>query len=120
MEERFTQISSDFNENRDLCYRRQFQAFQIDIDFIRHAELYSEKPLDDTGDYAAEDHPTSATASIQEGIRIALNGNTPLKGGKYAAEFTKAINDAMEQRDADLTTVAVSLITLNPACEGFQ
>ena len=114
MEDRFAQISHEFNENRDLYYRKQLQSFQVDIDFIRNAALYVDKPLDEFGDEGTEEATTSAAASTQGSVRnVNLNGDARhglhLKNGAYAAKFAHKINDALEQRDADLTNVAVFL-----------
>jgi len=112
MEERFAQIGRDFKEDRQKNFHKQIHNLQIDGDFIRNADLYADKALHEFGDDTAEDVTISATASTHGSVRtLNLNGNTklemPFKNGTYATKFTQVINDAMEQRDADLTTVAV-------------
>lgn len=111
MEERLAQISNDFSKDRDLYYRKQLQAFQHDIDYIRRADLYADKPLEDNWDDCIEE-ATSATASIAGSLRaVPPNGNTILSGriGANAARFAQDINDAIEQRDVDLVTITVRL-----------
>lgn len=110
MEDRLAQITNDFTRDRDLIYRKQLQAFQLDIDYIRRASPYAETPLDDMGGDSNEDFTNSATASSSGklGGQTYINGNA-VSGriGPNAAKFAQEINDTMEQRDADLTTVAV-------------
>ena len=112
MEDRFAQIGQQFNENRDIYYRKEHQSIQYDIDFIRNADLYSAKTLDETGDELIFEPPISAAVSFTGSLRTqASTGNAkteiPYGFGRNAAQFAHAINDAMEQRDADLTAVVV-------------
>lgn len=112
MEDRFVQIGQEFNEKRDMYYRRQLQTLQIDLDYIRNADLYANKPLDDFRDDASEGAITSTAGSTQGSVRtLNLSGNSrldiPPKSGAYAAKFAQDINDAMEQRDTVLTTIVV-------------
>ena len=116
MENRLAEISSSFAENRDHLYRKQLHAFQADMSYIQAAQLYDDGPLDEIGDEGPEETSTSAAGSSAGSLRNAhqehLNGHTrlevPYKTGPQTAEFIQEINDAMEQRDADLTTVVVS------------
>ncbi len=116
MENRLAEISNTFAENRDHLYRKQLQALQADMNYIQAARLYDNVPLDEIGDEALEEINTSAAASTTDSLRNAqqahLNGHTrleaPYKTGPQTAEFIQEINDAMEQRDADLTTIVVS------------
>lgn len=113
MENRLAEISSSFAENRDHLYRKQLQALQADMNYIQAARLYDNVPLDDIEDESPEETNPSAAASTAGSLRNAhqahLNGHTrlelPYKTGPQTAAFIQEINDAMEQRDADLTTV---------------
>ncbi len=110
MEDRLAQISNDFSRDRDLIYRKQLHAFQLDIDYIRHAELYTEKVLEECDEGCTEDTTPSAAASTSGRVvaHAQPNGNA-VSGriGVNASRFAQKINDAIEQRDADLATVAV-------------
>lgn len=116
MENRLAEISSSFAENRDHLYRKQLQALQADMNYIQSAGLYENVPLDEVGDEGLDEIHTSAAASTAGSLRNAhqahLNGHTrleaPYKTGPQTAEFIQEVNDAMEQRDADLTAVVVS------------
>ncbi len=115
MESRLAEISTSFAENRDHLYRKQLQVLQADMNYIQAARLYDNMPLDEIGDEGLEETNTSAAASTAGSLRNAhqayLNGHTrlevPLKTGPQTAEFIQEINDAIEQRDADLTTIVV-------------
>lgn len=115
MENRLAEISSSFADNRDHLYRKQLQALQADMNYIQAARLYDNVPLDEIGDDVLEEINPSAAVSTEDSLRTAhqahLNGHTrlevPYKTGPQTAEFIQEINDAMEQRDTDLTTVVV-------------
>ena len=122
MENRLAEISSSFAENRDHLYRKQLQVLQADMNYIQAARLYDNVPLDEIGDEGPEEPNTSAAASTAGSLRNAhqayLNGHTrleaPYKTGPQTAEFIQEINDAMEQRDADLTTLVVCKNCIRP------
>ena len=115
MENRLAEISNSFAENRDHLYRKQLQALQADMNYIQTAHLYDNTPLDEIGDEGLEEINTSAAASTAGSLRNAhqayLNAHTrlevPYRTGRQTAEFIQEINDAMEQRDAELTTLVV-------------
>lgn len=115
MENRLAEISTSFAENRDHLYRKQLQILQADMSYIQNARLYDDMPLDEIGDDGPEVIDISAAASTADGLRNAqqayMNGHAKLeatyKTGPQTAEFIQEINDAMEQRDADLTALVV-------------
>ena len=115
MENRLAEISSSFAENRDPLYRKQMSGLQVDMNYIQSAALYDNLPLDEIGDEGPEEINASAAVSTEGSLRNTqqayVNGNTrlegPFKTGPQTAEFIQEINDAMEQRDADLTALVV-------------
>ena len=115
MENRLAEISSSFAENRDHIYRKQLQALQADMNYIQAARLYDNVPLDEIGDEGQEEATTSATASAAGSFQNAHQAHLPNhrrlennhRTGPRTAEFIQEVNDAMEQRDADLTTIVV-------------
>jgi len=121
MVDRLTEISNNFAENRDAIYRKRLQSYQADITFINNANLYDNKPLDDFGDDPAAN--TSPALSGQGSVRSTQQGifnghmriDQPLETGKHAARFVQEVNDALEQKDADLTAAAVSFGPYTPA-----
>ncbi|KAL2042544.1 hypothetical protein N7G274_005038 [Stereocaulon virgatum] len=114
MADKLTEISNNFAANRDAIYRQQLQAYQADINFIQAANPYDNKPLDDPADDPLEEAVGSAGASTQGSLRqfqqVLSNGGGRIeptfKTGKYASKYVQEINNAMEQRDVDLTTLA--------------
>ena len=115
MADRLTEISNNFTANRDTFYRQQLQAYQADINYIQQANPYSNKPLEDPTDDPSEEAAGSAAASTQGSLRTTQQthqntiGRTelPFKTGRHTAQFVQAINDTMEKRDVDLTTLVV-------------
>ena len=130
MADRLNEISNNFNANRDTFYRQQLQAYQADIQYIQEADPYSNKPLEDPTDDISEDTAESSATTTQASLRTLQqthpNGDGrvqfPLRTGKHTAEFVQAVNDALEKRDVDLTSLVVCLSTawrLNfSACAG--
>ena len=115
MADKLTEISNNFAANRDAIYRQQLQAYQADINFIQSANPYDNKPLDDPADDPLEEAVGSTAASTQGSLRYSQqflsNGGGRIKPifktGKYASKYVQEINNTIEQRDVDLTTLAV-------------
>ncbi|KAK0514265.1 hypothetical protein JMJ35_002882 [Cladonia borealis] len=113
MADRLTEISNNFTANRDTFYRQQLQAYQADINYIQQANPYSNKALEYPTDDPSEEAAGSAAASTQGSLRTTQQthqnsiGRTelPFKTGRHTAQFVQNINDAMEKRDVDLTTL---------------
>lgn len=109
MMDRLHEISANFAENREYHYRRQLQALQRDMNLITYAEPYKNQPLDELIDDADDDVSMSAT-----GLRggqlggTAGAGDRQPKAGKWGRRFIEEVNNAMEDRDAQLSLVAVS------------
>ena len=107
MMDKLNEISTNFAENRDLHYRRQLATYQADINYINMAQLYDNKPLEEPDEESGEEATTTAIAQ-----QPLLNGSTRLEAtssltGKNTAMFIHEINNAMEERDAELSAVAV-------------
>ncbi|KAI4194372.1 MAG: hypothetical protein LQ350_007811 [Teloschistes chrysophthalmus] len=91
MAERLRDISTNFAENREYHYRRQLQALQRDLSFITHAEPYRDQPLEEILDDFGPDGGNDAQP----------------RAGKWARKFIEELNNAMEDRDAQLCLVVV-------------
>ncbi|KAL8741427.1 MAG: hypothetical protein Q9184_008386 [Pyrenodesmia sp. 2 TL-2023] len=106
MMDRLNEISANFAENREYHYRRQLQALQRDMNLITYAEPYKNQPLDELIDDADDEVSMSAT-----GLRggqlagTAGAGDTQPKAGKWGRRFIEEVNNAMEDRDAQLSLV---------------
>jgi len=115
MMDRLTRISHDFAENRDLYYRKQSAQYQADMSYINNAKLYDNVTLNDIEDDGFDDLVLSAAPSTQGSLRQGQHGTTvggaglmaPFRPSKHTARFIQDVNDAIEQKDADLVTCAV-------------
>jgi hypothetical protein len=111
--EKFQDMIVTFADNRDSHYRAQSAALQADINMIQKADLYSNKPLDDTGDEALD----LIRGILGEGS--AHNAPSPqadfaAQVGRFYADFVNETNNAMEERDTDISTLFVSLCFQHP------
>jgi hypothetical protein len=120
--DRLEEITRHFSQNRDIHYREQLQALQIDVNLIMEAKAHGNEPLPNT--------PEEIDALVEENIktvRKSLGPYPPPRAGKMYADFAKEVNDAMEERDAALTmhmvcilpstSVALYLTALQRECE---
>lgn len=100
--DRLTELSQDFKGNRDGYYRSQLHAIQTDVQLIMDADVYDEEnPLPDL----AEDirklvHRVKNTIHQSNGMASEVS---PIAGKLYS-EFIQEIQDALEKRDAELST----------------
>lgn len=109
--DRLQEISTNFTENRDYHYRRQLQALQRDVNLITYAEPYRNQPLDELVD-DLDDEVSMSAAGVrggQYGGTIAAGERQP-KAGKWGRRFIEEVNNAMEDRDAHLALIVVSLL----------
>ncbi|KAL8801635.1 MAG: hypothetical protein Q9182_004320 [Xanthomendoza sp. 2 TL-2023] len=85
MAERLRDIEDNFASNRDFYYRQQLQALQRDANIITCAEPYRNQPLDEPMD--------------ENGMM-----GQP-RSGKWARGFIEQVNNAMEERDTNLSLI---------------
>lgn len=98
-----------FTKNKDIEYRAQLQAVQIDTSIILSTDVYGNRILDD--------HTDELVASIlgyrggdPEEIRRQLDDFGRMAfSGKILDEFKQAVEKAAEERDANLTILDVSI-----------
>ena len=120
LSEKLLDLTSAFAQSRDVHYRQQLQILQADMGLILNAELYHDHPLDDHGQdiigmvenmLAVGGYTTlpanNATGGQGNHSRSDLDSSA-MKGKSYA-KFVEKVNDLMEERDAQMTVVAVSL-----------
>jgi hypothetical protein len=103
---RLAEITAQFSDNRDVHYRNQLQALQIDINLIGEANAQGDMPLPDSPgaiDKLVRDN-------LQKNLMKAIGANVPLRAGRVYADFAKEINDAMEEKDAMLAMHKVRLL----------
>ncbi|KAF2116311.1 Sds3-like-domain-containing protein [Lophiotrema nucula] len=99
--EKLQDMMASFTENKDSHYRAQLTALQADINLILKADPYANKPLDDAGEEAAE----SIAQIMGNTVPTAPSAGTDYMAqvGKYYARFVESVNDALEERDYNLT-----------------
>jgi hypothetical protein len=104
--EKLGEMMSSFSDNRDTHYRAQLAALQADINLIMKADPYANTPLDDSGEEATE----LITQIMGSQVPTAPSAGTDYiaQCGKYYARFVDAVNDAMEERDYNLTMLYVA------------
>jgi len=103
--EKLSDMMAAFSDNRDSHYRAQLAALQADINLIMKADPYKNEPLEDNGQEASE-----LIAQIMgNNIPTAPSAGTDYVAqcGKHYSRFVDAVNDAMEERDYNLTMLYV-------------
>lgn len=106
--ERLGDMMASFSDNRDSHYRAQLSALQADISLILKADPNANKPLEDNGEEAKElisqimgtNVPTTPSAGTDYIAQV----------GKHYARFVDSVNDALEERDYNLSMLWVSLL----------
>lgn len=101
LSDKLQDMMASFSDNRDSHYRAQVAAVQADMNLIMRADPYANKPLEDGGEEAAE-----LIASIMgNSVPSAPSAGTDYAAqvGTYYARFVEAVNDALEERDYNLT-----------------
>jgi hypothetical protein len=103
--EKLGEMMTSFSENRDSHYRAQLAALTADISLIMKADPYANEPLDDGGDEASE----LISQIMGNNVPTAPSAGTDYiaQCGKHYARFVDAVNDAMEERDYNLTMLYV-------------
>ena len=109
MIERLRDIEDGFAANRDFYYRQQLQALQRDANIITYADPYRNQPLEELNDVpnADENAPTNGNRIHHNGGAMGSGERQP-KAGKWARGFIEQVNNAMEDRDAQLSLIVVS------------
>ncbi|KUJ15333.1 uncharacterized protein LY89DRAFT_648588 [Mollisia scopiformis] len=97
--ERLNDMTAGFSANRDIHYRDQLQAIQVDINLITNADPHSKDVLPDR----PEEIDSLVTKEVQRMMMKSLSDKTPLRAGRIYADFAKDVNDAIEERDSALT-----------------
>jgi hypothetical protein len=105
--DKLSDMMASFSDNRDSHYRAQLAALQADINLILKADPYTNKPLEDAGEEASE----LITSIMGTTTLTAPSAGTDYVAqcGKYYGRFVDSVNDAIEDRDRDLTMLFVSL-----------
>lgn len=97
--ERLEVMTKEFAQNRDVHYREQLQAIQIDMNLIMEANAHGDAPL--------RNAPEEIEKLVEDNVRSGRKSFGPIappRAGRIYADFSKEVNDAMEDRDAALAT----------------
>jgi hypothetical protein len=107
LSERLQDLVSSFSANLRPHYEAQANAIQVDINLVHRADPYQNKPLEDSPD------------EIANLIRNTVGGKIPADpvaeadfladAGKLYTTFVHGVNDALEDRDVNLTLLNVSV-----------
>ena len=100
MVDRLRDISANFAENREYHYRRQLQSLQRDVNYITYAQPYRDQPLEELDDSDGDG------LAFVSGI-VSGNGERQPRPGKWARKFEEEMDNAVEDRDAQLTLIVV-------------
>ena len=111
--ERLNDITNSFNVNRDTYSKNQLNSLSRDMNYITRANIYQPHLLDDT----ADDIFAAINSSINDVVNNGMRGGALMNGfgdaemrngsGRWSTVFTQEINNAMEERDAQLTQLMV-------------
>lgn len=103
--DKLAEMMASFSDNRDSHYRAQLAALQADLNLIMKADPYANKPLEDRGEESAE----LITHIMGNNVPSAPSAGTDYiaQCGKHYSRFVDAVNDAMEERDYNLTMLWV-------------
>jgi hypothetical protein len=96
-------MASQFSSNLRSHYEAQANALQVDINLITRANPYANKPL---GDKPAEVDKL-VYGMMKTPTLAAAEDDFVASAGKRYSEFVQNINNAMEDKDSNITRLAV-------------
>jgi hypothetical protein len=113
--ERLQGMISSFSANQNQHYRAQLQGVQVDMTMVLRADPY-------TAEGVLEDSHEDIRTLVEGIMRGDANGNGGVSlpndeaaksdywslAGKRYADFAREVNEALEERDADMTALHVS------------
>ena len=103
-------IHNAFEQNHTDHYWAQLSAMQCEINLLMRADPYREGPLDDSpAGIAQQTSDARKEVCSQRPITAEAEASFQHSSGKFYPEFVRQINSALEQRDADLTSIHVCL-----------
>jgi hypothetical protein len=106
LSEKLQDMVSSFSANLRPHYEAQANAIQIDISLIHRANPYQNKPLEDSPDDIADLIRTTVGNKIP--ADPVAEADFLADAGKLYTKFVHEVNDALEERDVNLTLLHVS------------
>lgn len=101
LQERLHDLTATFSHNRDAQFRQQLHTLQCDMTLINNADPYSPGPLPDS----AEEIAALVEKTIGGGAFAKEMANL---SGMWYSRFVQEVNQAKEERDAELAALVVS------------
>ncbi|KAE9982531.1 hypothetical protein EG328_010813 [Venturia inaequalis] len=99
--DKLNDMIASFGTNLRPHYEAQANAINIDINLIHHADPYQNKPLEDDPDEIAK--LISSTTGGKVPSEAVAEQDFYAGAGKMYTEFVHEVNNAMEERDVNLT-----------------
>lgn len=112
--EKLNDMVASFNSNLRPHYEAQANAIQIDINLILRADPYQNKPLDDDPEEINNLIQATVAGKLQFPPDTAAEEDFVADAGKLYTGFVHEVNDAMEERDSNLTLLHVSTAPVSP------
>lgn len=106
LSDRLNDMVASFAENREVHYRAQMQAVQVDMNLIMHADPYANNPLEDSPLEIAEMITAGTGGSMQ--FTPEVHSDYLARVGRFYEKFVDDVNSEMEKRDYQLTMLWVS------------
>jgi hypothetical protein len=91
-------LTKAFSQNRDVHYREQLQAIQIDMNLIMEADAHGKEQLRNNG----VEIDGLVQVNMKKVSMKSIGPVPPPRAGRIYADFAKEVNDAMEERDTTL------------------
>lgn len=107
--EKLTDMVASFHANFRPHYEAQANAIQVDINLILRADPYQNKPLEDDAEEVNNLIQSTVAGKLQFPADTAAEGDFVADAGKLYTAFVHEVNNAMEERDSNLTLLHVSL-----------
>ncbi|EON67513.1 hypothetical protein W97_06881 [Coniosporium apollinis CBS 100218] len=101
LSDRLNDMVASFAENREMHYRAQMQAVQVDMNLIMHADPYANNPLEDSPLEIAEMITAGTGGSMQ--FTTEVHSDYLARVGRFYEKFVDDVNSEMEKRDYQLT-----------------
>lgn len=106
--ERLQSMIDGFSTNQQQHYRAQLQAIQVDMTLVLRADPYDGGPLEDGGPEI--DEMARSMMGPVETLEEDPKRDFAALAGKRFKDFSRQVNEQLEQRDADLTALHVSAL----------
>jgi len=106
LSEKLEGMVNSFKTNLRPHFDAQVTAVQLDMRRIMLANPYAGQPLDDSGEDTME--LVNNMVRGQTPTDSAANTDFIADTGKFYSEFTRSVNNAMAERDTNLTLLHVS------------